>query len=116
MKSGVVSEGIARLSALPGATIDLDQIAVALGGRAATQEDIESIFDGLEAAGKRVEDTPNPERIAGAVAIVKRSVALAKELGRPPSLVETAAAADVTKDEALFAILFVISLNKRPNR
>lgn len=111
-----MSEVIGRLERLPGTTVDLDQIAVALGGRAASQEDIEAIFDGLEAAGKNVEDTPNPERVMSAVAIVKRSVALAKRLGRPPSLAETAAAADVTKDEALFAILFAISLNKQQSR
>jgi hypothetical protein len=85
--------------------VSLDAVAEAIGGAAVTFEDIEAVFAGLEAAGRRVESEPKnpPAALAKVLATVRSFSALS---GRRPTLPEIAEHSGLSQGEVRFALLY----------
>ncbi len=85
--------------------VSLDAIAEAIGAAAVTFEDIEAIFDGLEAAGRTVESEPKnpPAALAKVLATVRSFSAVS---GRRPNLPEIAEHSGLSLGEVRFALLY----------
>src|ERR1700710_2465170 len=81
----IVQQLLARNAEL----VTLEAVAEAIGAAAVTFEDIEAVFDGLEAAGRRVESEPMnpPVALAKVLATVRSFSAVS---GRRPTLPEIA--------------------------
>ena len=112
MQKALVSEIVGRLlsstSRAPagaGEVVSLDAVAEAIGATALTLQDIEAIFDGLEAAGRRVEALPqNPQAALAKVLATVRSFSAVS--GRRPNALEIAAHSGLTPGEVRFALLY----------
>jgi hypothetical protein len=98
---GIVSE----LLATHGELISLDDVAEAIGAAAVTFEDIEAVFDALEAAGRRVESEPRdpPAALAKVLGAVRSFSAMS---GRRPTLPEIAEHSGLSVGEVRFALLY----------
>ena len=96
---------VKRLLADHAELVSLDAVAEAIGAAAVTFEDIEAVFDGLEAAGRRVESEAKnpPAALAQVLATVRRFSAVA---GRRPSLPEIAEHSGLSLGEVRFALLY----------
>jgi hypothetical protein len=103
--SPIVSVVVERLLAQPGELVSLDDVAEAIGAAAVTFEDIEAVFDLLEAAGRRVEsETKSPPAALAQVLSTVRSFSAVT--GRRPTLPEIAEHAGLSLGEVRFALLY----------
>ena len=85
--------------------VSLDALAEAIGAEAVTLQDIEAVFEGLEAAGRRVEAVPqNPAATLARVLATVRSFSAVS--GRRPSTPEIAEHSGLTVGEVRFALLY----------
>jgi hypothetical protein len=96
---------VEKLLAQTGELVSLDAVAEAIGAAAVTFEDIEAVFDGLEAAGRRVESEPKdpPAALAKVLATVRRFSAVS---GRRPTLPEMVEHSGLSLGEVRFALLY----------
>jgi Sigma-70 region 3 len=80
-------------------------VSEAVGATAVTFEDIEAIFDGLEAAGRHVESESKdpPAALAKVLATVRSFSAVS---GRRPTLPEIAEHSGLSLGEVRFALLY----------
>ncbi len=99
--TGIVEQLLAQHHDL----VTLDAVAAAVGAIAVTFEDIEAVFDALEAAGRRVESEPKnpPAALAQVLATVRSFSAVS---GRRPTLPEIAEHAGLSLGEVRFALLY----------
>jgi hypothetical protein len=99
---GPIVEALLAQKAEP---VSLDAVAEAMGGAALTFEDIEAVFDALEAAGRRVESEPRdpPAALAKVLGTVRSFSALS---GRRPTLLEIAEHSGLSLGEVRFALLY----------
>jgi hypothetical protein len=96
---------ISELLADEASLVSLDRVADAIGASAVTMSDIEAIFLGLEAAGRRVEGEAKPP--AAALAQVLRTVrSFSAVSGRRPNISEIAHASGLSLGEVRFALLY----------
>lgn len=96
---------VEKLLAGRGAVLSLDAVAEAIGAAAVTFEDIEAVFVGLEAAGRRVESAPNdPPAALAKVLTSARSFSAVS--GRRPTLAEIAEHSGLSLGEVRFALLY----------
>ncbi|MEO8901359.1 MAG: sigma-70 domain-containing protein [Polyangiaceae bacterium] len=109
MDTSLVSAILARLLA-PGhphqpAALSLDAVADAIGAAPVTMQDIEAIFDGLEAAGQTVEAEPRdpPAALRQVLSTVRSFSAVS---GRRPTVVEIAQHSGLSVAEVRFAMLY----------
>jgi hypothetical protein len=103
--SPIVSLVVERLLAQPAELVSLDDVADAIGASAVTFEDIEAVFDLLEAAGRRVEsETKSPPLALAKVLSTVRSFSAVT--GRRPTLPEIAERAGLSLGEVRFALLY----------
>ena len=85
--------------------ISLDELAEAIGAAAVTMQEIEAIFDALEAAGHAVEAEPkNPPAVLGQVLSTVRSFSAIS--GRRPTVPEIAQHSGLSVGEVRFALLY----------
>src|SRR5882757_11575676 len=105
MDASLVSTILARLLAQAGAALSLDAVADAIGAAAVTMQDIEAIFDGLEAAGRQVEAEPRdpPAALKQVLATVRSFSAVS---GRRPTVPEIAQHSGLSIGEVRFALLY----------
>ncbi len=106
MDASLVSTILARLLAQGGgAALSLDAVADAIGAAAVTMQDIEAIFDGLEAAGRQVEAEPRdpPAALKQVLATVRSFSAVS---GRRPTVPEIAQHSGLSVAEVRFAMLY----------
>jgi len=96
---------VKRLLADHAEVVSLDAVAEAIGAATVTFEDIEAVFDGLEAAGRRVESEPHdpPAALAKVLATVR---SFSAATGRRPSLPEIAEHSGLSLSEVRFALLY----------
>lgn len=97
------------LEALLSASVDegvvsLDAVGDALGTRAVSQEDIEALFDALEARGRRVEGPRGGGGEARLGQVVATARVLVAELGRRPRAHEIAARSGLSLVEVQHAL------------
>ena len=96
---------VGELLAAPGEQIPLDAVANAIGAAPVGFDDIEAIFDALEAAGRHVHSEPrDPPAALGKVLAAVRSFSAVS--GRRPSLAEIATHSGLTAAEVKFALLY----------
>jgi hypothetical protein len=100
-----VARIVAHLLAQNSELLSLDAVAEAIGAAAVTFEDIEAVFDGLEAAGRRVDSEPKdpPAALAKVLTAVRSFSAVS---GRRPTLPEIAEHAGLSLGEVRFALLY----------
>lgn len=107
MPNPIVSQIVAALVHGTASTnvVSLDEVAVAIGAAAVTMSDIEAIFDGLEAAGRRVEAEVKdpPAALAKVLATVRSFSAVS---GRRPTAPEIAQHSGLSLGEVRFALLY----------
>ena len=96
---------VEQLLAQSSEVVSLDAVAEAIGAAAVTFEDIEAVFAGLEAAGRRVESEPKnpPAALARVLATVRSFSAVS---GRRPTLPEIAEHSGLSLGEVRFALLY----------
>ncbi len=96
---------IEQLLAGSAGPISLDAVAKAIGAAAVTLQDIEAVFDALEAAGRRVESEARdpPAALAKVLAAVRSFSAVS---GRRPTLPEIAEHSRLSLGEVRFALLY----------
>jgi hypothetical protein len=96
---------VEKLLAQRGEWISLDTVAEAIGAAPVTFEDIEAVFDALEAAGRRVESEPKdpPAALAKVLATVRSFSAVS---GRRPTLPEMVEHSGLSLGEVRFALLY----------
>ncbi len=96
---------VGELLASPGEQISLDAVASAIGAAAVGFDDIEAIFDALEAVGRHVHSEPrDPPAALGKVLAAVRSFSAVS--GRKPTLAEMATHSGLTLAEVKFALLY----------
>lgn len=96
---------IEKLLAGSTGAIALDAVAEAIGAAALTPQDIEAVFDALEAAGRRVEsETRDPPAALAKVLAAVRSFSAVS--GRRPTLPEIAVHSRLSLGEVRFALLY----------
>lgn len=101
----LVARIVGELLASPGAQVSLDAVAHAIGAEPVGFDDIEAIFDALEAAGRNVHSEPrDPPAALGKVLSAVRSFSAVS--GRRPSLAEIATHSGLTAAEVKFALLY----------
>lgn len=105
MHLSVVPAVLAQLLAESGELVSLDAVAEAIGAAAITLDEIEAVFRGLEAAGRRIESSAKdpPAALAQVLATVRRFSAVS---GRRPTLAEIATHSGLTLAEVRFALLY----------
>jgi hypothetical protein len=105
MGASLVSKILAQLLAKGDAALSLDAVAEAIGAAPVTMQDIEAIFDGLEAAGRAVEAEPRdpPSALKQVLATVRSFSALS---GRRPTVPEIAQHSGLSVAEVRFAMLY----------
>jgi hypothetical protein len=105
MDARLVSEILAQLLVKGGASLSLDAVAEAIGAAPVTMQDIEAIFDGLEAAGRSVqaEARDAPAALKQVLATVRSFSALS---GRRPTVPEIAQHSGLSVAEVRFAMLY----------
>lgn len=84
--------------------VSLDAIGEAVGARAVSQDDVDSIMHALEAKGRLIkgpEGGGGEKRLAQVIATAR---SLAAELGRKPSVAEIAARAGLSAEEVRHAL------------
>jgi len=105
--TSLVAAILARLLApqQAGRAVSLDAVADAIGAEPVTMQDIEAIFDGLEAAGHAVEAEPRdpPAALKQVLATVRSFSALS---GRRPTVPEIAHHSGLSVAEVRFAMLY----------
>ena len=85
--------------------VSLDAVAEAIGAAPVTMSDIEAIFDGLEAAGRRVEaELKDPPAALARVLSTVRSFSAVS--GRRPTVPEIAQHSGLSVGEVRFALLY----------
>lgn len=105
MSLPIVSRILEQLLATHGSVVSLDDVAEAVGAAAVTFEDIEAVFDGLEAAGRRVDsEVKDPPAALARVLATARSFSAAS--GRRPTLPELAEHSGLSLGEVRFALLY----------
>ena len=91
--------------------ISLDELADAIGAAAVTMQEIEAIFDALEAAGHTVEAEPkDPPAVLGQVLATVRSFSAIS--GRRPTVQEIAQHSGLSVGEVRFALLYARVLTR----
>jgi hypothetical protein len=96
---------ISELLADEAPLVSLDRVAEAVGASAVTMSDIEAIFLGLEAAGRRVEaEAKDPPAALAQVLRAVRSFSAVS--GRRPNISEIAQASGLSLGEVRFALLY----------
>ncbi len=101
LAAAIVEQLLARNAEL----VTLEAVADAIGAAAVTFEDIEAVFDALEAAGRRVESEPmNPPAALAKVLAAARSFSAVS--GRRPTLPEIAQHSGLSLGEVRFALLY----------
>jgi hypothetical protein len=106
MRAPVVSAILATLLAdAVAAVVSLDAVADAIGAAPVTMQDIEAIFDGLEAAGRHVEAERRdpPAALKQVLATVRRFSAVS---GRRPTVPEIAQHSGLSIADVRFAMLY----------
>ena len=101
----VVTPILAQLLADSGRVVALDAVADAIGAAAVTMQDIEAIFDGLEAAGRTIEAERRdpPAALKQVLATVRSFSAIS---GRRPTIPEIAQHSGLTVADVRFAMLY----------
>jgi hypothetical protein len=104
-KQPIAAGIVEKLLAESGTVISLDAVAEAIGAAAVTFEDIEAVFERLEAAGRRVASEPQdpPAALAKVLASARSFSAVS---GRRPTLLELAEHSGLTLGEVRFALLY----------
>ena len=105
--SGIVATLLAESANGAGGAqvVSLDRIAETIGAASVTMQDIEAIFDALEAAGRRVEvETKSPPAALAQVLATVRSFSAVS--GRRPTLAEMAEHSGLTLGVVRFALLY----------
>jgi hypothetical protein len=101
----LVATILARLLAESGHVVTLDAVADAIGAAGVTMQDIEGIFEGLEAAGRSVEaERRDPPAALKQVLATVRSFSAVS--GRRPTIPEIAQHSSLTTAEVRFAMLY----------
>jgi hypothetical protein len=101
----IVAAIIEKILAQSSELVSLDAVAAAIGAAAVTFEDIDAVFDGLEAAGRHTESEPkNPPAALSKVLGTVRSFSAAS--GRRPTLPEIAQHSGLSLGEVRFALLY----------
>ncbi|MEP7049586.1 MAG: sigma-70 domain-containing protein [Pseudomonadota bacterium] len=105
MDASLVSRILARLLVTGAAAPSLDTVAEAIGAAPVTMQDIEAIFDGLEAAGRSVDAEPRdpPAALKQVLATVRSFSAVS---GRRPTVPEIAEHSGLSVAEVRFAMLY----------
>jgi chorismate mutase len=106
-----VSEIVQQLLELPTERLSLDAVAEAIGASAVTFDDIEFVFEQLEAAGRQVESKPSspPAALAKVLATARAFSTLS---GRRPTLAEIAEHSGQSPAEVRFALLYARVLTR----
>ncbi|HEY3669063.1 MAG TPA: sigma-70 domain-containing protein [Polyangiaceae bacterium] len=101
----VVPSIIAQLLADSAQVVALDAVAEAIGAAAVTMQDIEAIFDGLEAAGRTIEAERRdpPAALKQVLATVRSFSAIS---GRRPTVSEIAQHSGLSIADVRFAMLY----------
>jgi hypothetical protein len=101
----VVPSIIAQLLADSAQVVALDAVAEAIGAAAVTMQDIEAIFDGLEAAGRAIEAERRdpPAALKQVLATVRSFSAIS---GRRPTVSEIAQHSGLSIADVRFAMLY----------
>jgi hypothetical protein len=101
----VVPPILAQLLADGGQVVALDAVADAIGAAAVTMQDIEAIFDGLEAAGRTIEAERRdpPAALKQVLATVRSFSAIS---GRRPTISEIAQHSGLSIADVRFAMLY----------
>jgi hypothetical protein len=96
---------LAQLLAESGQVVALDAVADAIGAAAVTMQDIEAIFEGLEAAGRSIEAERRdpPAALKQVLATVRSFSAIS---GRRPTLPEIAQHSGLSIANVRFAMLY----------
>jgi hypothetical protein len=101
----VVASILAQLLMESGQVVALDAVADAIGAAAVTMQDIEAIFDGLEAAGRTIEaERRDPPAALKQVLATVRSFSAVS--GRRPTVPEIAEHSGLTVADIRFAMLY----------
>jgi hypothetical protein len=96
---------LAQLLAESGQVVALDAVADAIGAAAVTMQDIEAIFEGLEAAGHSIEaERRDPPAALKQVLATVRSFSAVS--GRRPTIPEIAQHSGLSVAEIRFAMLY----------
>jgi hypothetical protein len=105
LPSPIAAAILKELLAESPARVSLDAVSEAIGAAAVTFEDIEALFDGLEAAGWHVESEPKdpPAALTKVLATVRSFSAVS---GRRPTLAEIAEHSGLSLGEVRFAMLY----------
>jgi hypothetical protein len=85
--------------------VSLDRVAEAIGAAAVTMQDIEAIFEGLEAVGRRVE-AERQDPPAALARVLKAVRSFSAVSGRRPTLPEIAQHSGLSVGEVRFALLY----------
>jgi hypothetical protein len=105
MQTTLVAQILAELLSEARPVIPLDAVADAIGAAAVTMQDIEAIFDGLEAAGRSIEaERRDPPAALKQVLATVRSFTAAS--GRRPTLPEITRHSGLSTAEVRFALLY----------
>jgi hypothetical protein len=101
----VVASILAQLLADSAQVVALDAVADAIGAAAVTMQDIEAIFDGLEAAGRTIEAERRdpPAALKQVLATVRSFSAIS---GRRPTVPEIAQHSGLSIADVRFAMLY----------
>ena len=95
------------------ALVSLDRVAEAIGAAPVTMQDIEAILDALEAAGRRVEASPERADPPAALAQVLKAVrSFSAVSGRRPTVPEIAQHSGLSVGEVRFALLYARVLTR----
>jgi len=101
----LVARIVRELLASPSEQLSLDRVADVIGAAAVGFDDIEAIFDALEAAGRPVHSEPrDPPAALAKVLSTVRSFSAAS--GRRPTLAEIARHSGLDVAEVKFALLY----------
>ncbi len=105
MPTAYVPAVLAQLLAEGGTALSLDAVADAIGALPVTMQDIEAIFEGLEAAGRTIEaERRDPPAALKQVLTTVRSFSAVS--GRRPTVPEIAQHSGLSVAEVRFAMLY----------
>ena len=87
--------------------VTLDEVGDAIGARAVTAEEIDAILTALEEAGRKITSPHGGGGEGHLKAVVAAARALGPELGRRPTIVETAARAGLAEADVRHALMLL---------
>src|SRR5690349_16322998 len=98
-----VRDRLLKASAASGA-IALDAVGEALGGMAASTDEIDALLQALESAGRTITTPAGPGAEQHLKQVVSAARSLKTKLARRPTLAEVAAEADLGSEQVLVAL------------